>query len=190
MVHIRRKSQGERPNNQRRARYNGGPLDTPLGYCSTGFTLYEPSPPTSRQSKNRREILVPQPVIEDLDLMLETLSVAKAGINMNLIIYRAPTHIHQSDACPAGLGGYSSNDRVWRFKIPSILQFWVTLNFLEFLGCQIGPLIDIEESNLPPLSCVLSITDSTTAAGWLKKSNFREELEGDMQLRLKRETAR
>ena len=116
--------------------------------------------------------------------------VANAGINMNLITYRAPTHVYRSDACPAGLRGYSSDGRAWRYNIPTHLQFRATLNFLEWLGCQIGPLIDIEESKLPPLSCVLSMTDSTTAAGWLRKSNFREESEGEIQLRLKRETAR
>lgn len=43
---------------------------------------------------------------------------------------------------------------------------------------------------MPRLSCVLSMTDSTTAAGWLRKSKFKEDDEGEVQLRLKRETAR
>ena len=142
------------------------------------------------RAKNRREIRIPAAVGEDLELMQETLLLARRGINMNLLTYHLPSHVYRSDACPAGIGGYSSKGRVWRFKIPPELQFRATLNFLEWIGCQIGPLIDLEERNLPPLSCILSMTDNSTAAGWLRKSNFREETENDIQLRLKRETAR
>ena len=46
---------------------------------------------------------------------------------------------------------------------------------LEFLASCIGPWIDILENNLPPLSCTLSETDSTTTAGWLRKSNFKDD---------------
>jgi hypothetical protein len=39
----------------------------------------------------------------------------------------------------------------------------------------IGPWIDLIENNLTPFSCILSLTNSTTSAGgWLKKSNFKE----------------
>ena len=45
---------------------------------------------------------------------------------------------------------------------------------LEHLAAVISPWIDLLEGRLPPLPCILSLTDSTTAAGWLRKSNFQE----------------
>ena len=143
------------------------------------------------KSKSRREILVPLPVIEDLKLFIELLEMAHKGISMNLITYRSPTHLHRSDACPAGLDGFSHRGRAWRFYIPPHLQFRATLNFLERIACEIGPWIDLTEGNLPQFSCILSQTDSTTAAGWLRKSNFPEDdKENEIQMRLKREVSR
>ena len=34
-------------------------------------------------------------------------------------------------------------------------RLWFDLNFLEWLACQVGPLIDIEKKELPRLSCIL-----------------------------------
>ena len=96
---------------------------------------------------------------------------------MNLISFCKPTHVYRTDACPWGLGGYNHKGRAWRFKIPEELLFRATLNMLEFLASCIGPWIDILENNLPPLSCTLSETDSTTMVGWLRKTNFKDDNE-------------
>ena len=63
---------------------------------------------------------------------------------------------------------------------------------LEFLASIIGPWIDLVEGNLPPLSCILSMTDSTTSAGWLRKSNFTDDSDGecDAHITCKLELAR
>ena len=63
---------------------------------------------------------------------------------------------------------------------------------LEFIASTIGPWIDLIEQTLPPLSCILSMTDSTTSAGWLRKSNFTDdsEDESDAHLGCKMELAR
>ena len=53
---------------------------------------------------------------------------------------------------------------------------------LEFVTSTIGPWIDLIENNLPPLTCILSMTDSTTSAGWLKKSNFQDEEDEDSKV--------
>ena len=143
------------------------------------------------KAKNRREILIPENVQEDLKLFLKMLVQANQGISMNLITFRAPTHLYRSDACPAGLGGYSHLGRAWQFLIPKKLQLRATLNFLEQISCEIGPWIDIIENNLPEFSCILSMTDSTTAAGWQRKSNFPEDdNENKIQMRLKTEVSR
>ena len=50
--------------------------------------------------------------------MLDFLTHAKQGIDMNLITYRRPTHVYRSDSCPAGLGGYSHAGFAWRYPLP------------------------------------------------------------------------
>jgi hypothetical protein len=92
---------------------------------------------------------------------------------MNQISYRRPTHSYRADACPFGLGGYSSRGRAWRWEVPSHLRYRATLNMLEHLCSIIGPWIDLIEGNLPQFSCILAMGDSTTTAGWLQKSNFK-----------------
>ena len=139
----------------------------------------------------KRVIVIPDPVIEDLKMFIRLLELAYKEINMNIITYRSPTHLYRSDACPAGLGRYNHQGRAWRFHTPKHLQFRATLNFLERIACEIGPWIDLIEGNLPEFSCILSQTDSTTAAGWLRKSNFPEnDKEHEIQMRLKREVSR
>jgi hypothetical protein len=39
------------------------------------------------------------------------------GDDMNLIAYLAPTHVHHSYMCPAGLGGYSNEGFAWRYSM-------------------------------------------------------------------------
>ena len=80
--------------------------------------------------------------------------------------------------------------RAWRLKIPKHLLFRATLNMLEFLACVICPWIDIIEKNIPPLSCFLSMTDSSTSAGWLRKSNFLDDDEKEVHLHCKLDLAR
>jgi hypothetical protein len=127
------------------------------------------------KAKNRRSINLNEESEEDLKFHLSLLENAHKGISMNLITYRTKIDRgYRSDACPAGLGGYSNLGRAWRWYIPKNLQFRATLNMLEHVGAIIGPWIDILEDNLPPFTCILSQTDSTTSAGWLKKSNFKE----------------
>jgi hypothetical protein len=60
---------------------------------------------------------------EDLLLMLHFLNIAKQGINMNLVAFRHPTHVYQSDSCPFGRGDYSDKGFAWRFEIPEDLRF-------------------------------------------------------------------
>ena len=126
------------------------------------------------RAQNRRSIKLKEEAVKDLKLHLNFLIKARDGINMNLLTYRKPTHVYRGDACPFGLGGYSAAGRAWRWYIPKHLQFRATINMLEHLAAVISPWIDILEERMPPLSCILSMTDSTSTAGWLRKSNFQE----------------
>ncbi len=107
--------------------------------------------------------------------MLDFLDRAKQGIDINLLTYRKPTHVYQSDACPGGIGGYSHAGFAWRFHLPKNLQFRASINLLEHLAAIITPWADILAGRLNQGDCALSMTDNTTSAGWMQKSNFREE---------------
>jgi hypothetical protein len=100
------------------------------------------------------------------------LNTAHKGISLNSIAFCRPTHVYCLDSCPAGLGGYSNEGFAWRWYIPKPLKFRASNNLSEHLAVIISPWIDIIEGFLKPQDCVLSMTDSMTAEGWLQKSNF------------------
>ena len=88
-------------------------------------------------------------------------------MNLNLVTFRMPTRNYRADACPAGIGGYSLQGRAWRFLILWHLQRCAAINFLERIASKVGLWVDLEEGTLPRLSCVLTMTNSTTVRGWL-----------------------
>jgi hypothetical protein len=110
----------------------------------------------------------------DLLLMLQFLDIAKKGIDMNLIAFRKPTHIYQSDSCPFGLGGCSDKGFAWRFEIPEEFCFRASNNLLEYIASIITPWVDMLVGRLNRGNCALLMTDSSMSAGWLRKTNFQE----------------
>jgi hypothetical protein len=111
---------------------------------------------------------------------------AKEGIDVNLLAFRLPDCIYYSNSCHAGLGGYSDQGNVWRFKLPEDLPN----NLLEFLVAIIAPWIDIIKGWLNPGDCALSMTDSTTAEGWMRKSNFVKLDDNPIQVTTRVDAAR
>jgi len=99
----------------------------------------------------------------------------------NLLAFRRPTHVYRSDSCPSGLGGYSHEGFAWRFIIPDDLKFCASNNLLEHLAAIITPWGDIIAGRITNGDCALSMTDSTTSEGWLRKSNFIEDGEDPIQ---------
>ena len=125
-------------------------------------------------------------VREDLILCLKFLRYAKEGVSMNLLVFAEPTHYYRSDACEHGLGGYSIlSGKAWRFEIPVNCRGRTTINVLEFIGSVVTVWIDMLAGDVHPDACLLSQTDSTSAAGWLRKSCFDEK-----QHKLAMQTAR
>jgi hypothetical protein len=124
------------------------------------------------RAQNKRTISINKKCARDLELMQGILDKAKQGIDMNLFAFRLPDCIYYSDSCPAGLGKYSNQEHTWLFKVPENLQFRASNNLLKFLAAIITPWIDIIDGCLGPGDCALSMTDSTTVEGWMKKSNF------------------
>jgi hypothetical protein len=121
------------------------------------------------RAQNKRTISIGKKCMRDLELMQGILDRAKQGIDMNLLAFRSPDRICYSDSSSAGLGGYSNQGHAWRFKVPDNLHFIASNNLLEFLAAIITPWIDIIGGCLSPGDCTLSMTDSTTGKGWMKK---------------------
>jgi hypothetical protein len=122
--------------------------------------------------------------------MLHMIKIAHDEVSMNSIVYRQPTHVYQSDSCPAGLGGYSDSGFAWRFYLSKGLQFHATNNLLEHIAAIMTPWIDIIQGRLRPGDCALSMTDSTTSEGWLRTTNFSELQEDPEQASVWLEVAR
>ena len=141
------------------------------------------------RSKNCRFKTVNDTCMKYLELMKEIPAKAKLDIDMNLIAFRAPDQIYYSDSCPAGLGGYSDQGHAWRFHVPSHLQFRVTNNLLKYLAANITPWINSLAGHLEFGDCALSMTDSTTAEGWMRKSNFNEVGDDSIQATVRADPA-
>jgi hypothetical protein len=109
---------------------------------------------------------------------------------MNTIAYHCPTHAYRSDSCPAGLGGYSDKGFVWRYYLPQYLKFQASNNLLEHIAAIITPWVDIIAGRLTHSDCALSMMDSTTLEGWLKKTNFIEDGESPIQATIRLKVAR
>jgi len=110
----------------------------------------------------------------NLTLWKKFLDKARDGISFNLLSYCTLTHISRSDACTHGIGSASlMAEAGWRFEIPLHLWHRATLNCLEFLAvyCKTWMLIHVWKADRG--SCFLSHGDSTTSAGWIQKSNFK-----------------
>jgi hypothetical protein len=121
--------------------------------------------------------------------MLGFLKMANDGISLNSIAFCQPIHIYRSYACPAGLGGYSHKEFAWCWYLPEDIKFRALINLLEHLTAIVPPWVDILAGQLKSQDCVLSMTDSTTAEGWLKKSNLSELGESQTQSSVRIEEA-
>jgi hypothetical protein len=127
----------------------------------------------------------------DLHLTISFLDMARDGISINNIVYRKPTKIYRSDASEFGLGGYNiTSGEAWRFEIPIDCRLRTSLNSLEFIACMITIWVDILNNKIIQEDCILSQTDSTTANGWLRKSNFSESDDEVAQLTTARQLAK
>ena len=110
---------------------------------------------------------------QDLALWLRFLDKARARLSLNLLTFCLPSRILRSDASLHGIGGLSVTSGIaWRWELPWDLHLRTSLNALEFLASYITIYMDIHVGATPTDSCFLSQGDSTSAMGWLHKSNF------------------
>jgi len=143
------------------------------------------------RAKARRGWTVLSPnELQDLGLQADFISLAKSGLSLNNVSYRKPTVIYRSDACEFGLGGYNLvSGQAWRWELPMDLRKRTSINSLEFLACLITIWVDASRSKIQAEDCILSQSDSTSAAGWLRKSNFADDTDEFVQLSIARKLA-
>ena len=98
---------------------------------------------------------------------------------MNLLTFRVPDRIYICDAAEYGLGGLANHGRTWTYQIPVELRNRAHINILQYLAQITAIWIDIIEGIKSKEDYVLAIGDNTSAMGWLRRSNFREENEND-----------
>ena len=115
--------------------------------------------------------------MEDLRLWLSFIESAEEGISINRVVFRKPTIVTYSDASEAGIGGYCPKNRVaWRHRFTEEENKAFTLNCKEYLASAIDMDFQLELDPDPaPFPCILNETDSTTAMGWIRKSNHDPE---------------
>ena len=121
--------------------------------------------------------------LADLHICLQMLDEASTGISINNIVFRKPNIFYRSDASEFGIGGYNLiSGSAWRFELPIHLRLRSSLNSLEFLASVITIWVDILENKVFPEDCILSQSDSTSAIGWLRKSNFSDDEDSIIQM--------
>ena len=129
-------------------------------------------------------------VKDDCLLAKKFIHLAHCGISMNSITFRTPTKIYINDASEHGLGGFACHGRAWSWEIPEKLRGRAHINLLEFIAQLISIWIDEIEGRLTPFDCLLGMGDNTASMGWLRRSNFRENDEDDVEWIIKQKIAR
>jgi hypothetical protein len=95
----------------------------------------------------------------------------------------------RQDACEHGIGGINLTSKfAWRWEIPEKLCLRVTLNTLEYIVGYVGCWMEFHETDVAELEVILCQGNSTSAAGWIRKSNFDEEIQS-LQLEIARALA-
>jgi hypothetical protein len=94
------------------------------------------------------------------------------------------------DSCPAGLGGYSDSGFAWHWYLLPHLHFQASNNLLEHLAAIIMPWVDIIRGCLKLGDCALSMTNSATSEGWIRKTNFSKLGDDPIQASVCLEAAR
>ena len=107
----------------------------------------------------------------DLQLYMKFLQhVNTKGVPINNIVFSKPVVSLWSDACEYDIGEYSENGLAWRWRIPVSWHRKLMLNLLEFLASSVTTYMNILQMGQG--SHILSLTDSSSALGWMHKASF------------------
>ena len=144
-----------------------------------------------KAAKSQHNQKLTKNALAEFELSRTFLRRAYEGVSMNNIVFRKPNRIYIGDASEHGLGGMCvQSSKAWRFLIPIELRGRAHINLLEFLIQVVSIWVDIDAGNVLPQDCLLAMGDNTTAAGWCRRTNFRETNEGDQDWIVKQKVAR
>ena len=144
-----------------------------------------------KSSETKHNIKVTRNARKDAELHIHFLEKARLGINMNLLTFRKPTYTTIGDACEHGLGAFNVETGIaWTYEIPFILRGRAHINLLEFITQVVSIWFDFIEGRIKKGDCLLAMGDNTASMGWLRRSNFREENESNLEWFAKQEVAR
>jgi hypothetical protein len=112
---------------------------------------------TVKHAASKRRFARLSPDVQlDLNLWLSFLASAGAGISMNNLTFRHPTHISRVDASEHRIGGYSLlSGQAWLFEIPVDLLLRGSLNSLEHLTSYLQLAFEVAMTSLLPSSVIL-----------------------------------
>jgi hypothetical protein len=158
--------------------------------CMLGHFLNNIRSLQIRADRSGHNVTITAQVRSDLALARKFLAQAHEGFNMNLVTFRRPDIFYIGDASEHGLGGFADHGRAWRWGIPEHLRGRAHINLLEFITQVVCIWIDILEGKVKKHDCLLGLGDSTSAMGWLRRSTFREKIEGDQDWLAKQKVAR
>ena len=123
-------------------------------------------------ANKKRRAKVNSEARKDLSLWLKLLAWANKGISINNVVYRTPTSKGLSDSSETGIGGYNWQTGIaWRYEFTQDEQVSFDINQKEYLASAINQKIGLEH-DVSPHPCSNDITDNTSAAAWMYKSNF------------------
>ena len=128
----------------------------------------------------------------DLHVWKRLLKRAHDGVSFNLLTCRRPTQVFIADSCPFGMGGFSvRTGKAWHCELdPDVYALagmkqdmksdeifgppdhLLSNNLYEFI-CQVVSIwIACLDGSMEDEACVLSLSDSSSATGWLHRSSF------------------
>ena len=126
----------------------------------------------------------------DAELHLKCLKMARDGISMNLLTFRRPDHLIIGDACEHGLGAFNVESGIgYRYIIPEELRGRAHINLLEFLTQVVQIWLDVLDGRITKGTCVLGMGDNMSSMGWMRRSNFKEKVDGTGELESNEEWA-
>ena len=135
---------------------------------------------------------IPPSIRTDLEIWVKLLEYAHRGVSMNLLTCRIPTNVVIADSCPYGMGGFSiRTGRAWHVALdPEVYAMAheaedladdeatgspdpsLSNNLFEFI-CQVVTIWqECWDGALPTDACVLGLSDSSSATGWMHRSSF------------------
>ena len=144
-----------------------------------------------KSSESKQNIKVTRNARKDVELHIQFLEKARLGINMNLLTFRKPMYTTIGDACEHGLGAFNvETGTAWTYEIPITLRGRSQMNLLEFITQVVSVWFDFSEGRIKKGDYLLAMGDNTASMGWLRRSNFREENESNLEWFAKQEVAR